>query len=60
MRPIGVWAISGSRSAGKSSIGAVMGVSMTPGATAFTRMPSPTHCLARLCVSVTRPALADP
>ena len=45
---------------GSAAIGAVIGVSMTPGATALTRMPSSTQWRARLPVSVTSPALADP
>ena len=40
-------------------MGAVIGVSITPGATALTRMPRETHCLARLPVRAASPALAD-
>ena len=39
-------------------MGAVMGVSITPGATAFTRTPLPTHLAAKFRVAATSPALA--
>ena len=39
-------------------MGAVMAVSISPGATALTRMPSPAQCTARLRVSASRAAFA--
>ena len=39
-------------------MGAVMAVSIRPGATALTRMPSPAQCTARFRVSVSSAALA--
>ena len=44
----------------KGSIGAVMFVSTTPGATALTRMPSRAQLTARVLVVCTTPPLAAP
>ena len=57
-RPSGMCATSASISAGIPCIGAVIGVSMVPGATALTRMPSFAHFTASVLVTAMMPALA--
>ena len=47
-------------SSSKASMGAVMLVSMIPGATALTRIPWRAQATARVLVSWTTPALAAP
>src|SRR5262249_58540414 len=49
-----------SRISGSAAIGAVIGVSITPAATALTRTPRPAHATARLRVSESRPDFAAP
>ncbi len=49
---------SASSISGKAFMGAVIGVSISPGATAFTRMPSPDQRAARFRVRLRSAALA--
>ena len=58
IRPATPRPTSASRSSGNDFIGAVIGVSITPGATALTRIPSPAQCTARFRVSASSAALA--
>ncbi len=58
IRPAGMWPISLATSSGAPCIGAVIGVSMVPGATALTRMPYLAHLTARLRVTLMIPDLA--
>ncbi len=53
-------ASSASSNSGNAAIGAVIGVSITPGAIALTRTPSGAQVFARFVVSVTIPAFAEP
>ena len=59
-RRSGMWSSWACLTSGAKSIGAVIGVSMTPGTTALTRIPSAAHCADRLRVSDSTPALAAP
>ena len=58
MRPIAPRETSDSSIFGNAFIGAVIGVSISPGATALTRMFSATQCTARLRVRAMRAAFA--
>ena len=57
-RPSGMWATSESSISGTAFIGAVIGVSTVPGATALTRIPSLAHLTASSLVRAMVPALA--